>query len=155
MSYIDVFHIDNAELFNLTYSNIYNYYWKKIMENKKEDKLMINESARESLFSKKNFPWKYVIIGAISLIIIISIIILIIIFLNKSNSDDSSSDEKIETGIISCIYDISSDVIETKILGDNFNELNSLNAIIYVDNKTIDFSKLYKDIKTSSDYFFN
>ena len=115
------------------------------MENKKEDKLMINESARESLFSKKNFPWKYVIIGAISLIIIISIIILIIIFLNKSNSDDSSSDEKIETGIISCIYDISSDVIETKILGDNFSDNSNLD--IYINGEKIKFSKVYKFAK--------
>ena len=115
------------------------------MEEKSGNEHILNASrdSREASLSNlnnKNSSKKNIIIAVITLIAIAAIIALILVIVLRKSSDDS--EDKLVTGIISCVYDISSNMTETKILGDEFHKTSELN--IYINGNKIKFSKVYK-----------
>ena len=95
--------------------------------------------------SKKELPMKkYIIIGVISLIaIFVGIIIIIIVTKNLSNKNSPEQMDNLpEIGVISCIYDISQEIKETKILGEDFNKISNFD--IFINGNKINYSKAYE-----------
>ena len=121
-------------------------------ETKDENPLLNDINSADLGLEKNKFPLKYVIIvGGILILVFTIIIILIIAFSNKNSSPDSKTDNddngdrhenQIEIGNIYCKYDIGSENIETKILGDEFNKISDFD--IYINGNKIKYSKVYK-----------
>jgi len=111
------------------------------MENQLEDNLNVNDVGENH--TKKSFSFQQKILIGIASIVIISIIAIIILF-----STSETNDEIINYGIgqIKCVYKIDQIINKTKILGDEFNNLNSIEIIF--ENKKISFDKeiQFKDI---------
>ena len=108
--------------------------------------------------SPKTNKTLYIIIGVVAGVAIITVIVLLAVLIPKkdkskhilsSHNSIANSKQSIELLIHGFagyerrrnLQKEENEIYNAKILGDNFNELNSLNAIIYVDNKTIDFNK--------------
>jgi len=112
------------------------------MENKSEGEILLNDARLTDLKEpKKALTIKNIILfGIISTIIIILIIILFLLLMNSSSSKEANE------SIISCIYDINSNEIETKILGDEFISPSKID--IYINETKIIFTKIYKFTKS-------
>ena len=95
----------------------------------------------------------YIIVGVVSGIVIVTCIVLLVVLIvtkdkpQKKVITDNSIENSNQTlklfiqGNSERGRNLQEGEENIKILGDNFNELSSLNAILYVDNKTIDFNK--------------
>ena len=95
----------------------------------------------------------YIIVGVVSGIVIVTCIVLLVVLIVTKDKPQKRviTDNSIENSKQSLQFLIQGNTRRRrnlqegeeyiKILGDNFNELNSSNAIMYVDNKTMDFNK--------------
>ncbi len=95
----------------------------------------------------------YIIVGVVSGIVIVTCIVLLVVLIatkdkpQKKVITDNSIENSNQTlklfikGNSGRRRNLQEGEENIKILGDNFNELSSLNAILYADNKTIDFNK--------------
>ena len=112
------------------------------MESKSEGEILLNDARLTDLKEpKKTLTIKNIILfGIISTIIIVLIIILFLLLMKSSSSKESYE------STISCIYDINSNEIETKILGDEFISPSKID--IYVNETKIIFTKIYKFTKS-------
>ena len=133
------------------------------LNNINDSSLTIN---KESIKDIKDIPAPktnktlYIIIGVVSGVVIITAIVLLTVLLTKNdkskhklNPDNRITNSKQSIELFIPGYgrdrrrnlqkedDEEEEIYDAKILGDNFNELNSSNAIIYVNNKTVDFNK--------------
>ena len=99
------------------------------MEKQLEDNLNVND--KEENHTKKSFSLQQKILIGISSIVIISIIIIVIILLSTSGNSSEAKDEIINYGIgqIKCVYKIEQITNKTKILGDEFNNLDNIEII--------------------------
>ena len=108
------------------------------MENKSEGEILINDARLTDLKEpKKVLTIKEIILFAIISIILITLIIILFLLLMKSSSSKVTNES-----IISCIYDIYSNEIETKILGEDFISPSKID--IYINETEINFTKIYK-----------
>ena len=112
------------------------------MENKSEGEILLNDARLTDLKEpKKDLTVKKILFfGVISTIIIVLIILLFLLLMKSSSSKETNE------SIISCIYDINSNEIETKILGDDFISPSKID--IYINDKKITFAKIYKFSKS-------
>jgi len=133
--------------------------------------MSVNESEFQDFSSnisglpKSQIPWKKIIIaGAVSIVLILAITIIIVILTSSDSSEESINYEVL--GEINCTYVIQSTLVETKLLGDEYQKESKFD--IFIDGEKIKYAKSYKfpsvkqyqvQIKLyeplKMDYFFN
>ena len=120
-----------------------------------------NDNIRTTI-QPKSHKKLYVIIGVVAAVVIITTIILLCVLLTRNdkskhikfNTDDIQNSKQ---GIQFLIQgnklsqrrrNLQENEEKIQILGNSFNELDSSNTLIYIDNKTVDFDK-YISINSS------
>ena len=92
---------------------------------------------------KKKVWRKEIIICIIFAILLISLILIVIVAsVSSSNNEKNKNKEKIELGIINCLYDIQSSTSEIQIIGEQCK--NDFDLDIFIEGEKIKYTKKYK-----------